>query len=116
MELLNQLTFVQQKRPAEVLFTKDSTIVYLYLEKAQSNRFDGFLGFGSNETTGKIEFDGYLDLSLINNLNYGESLKLNYKSDEIDQKTLDIALQLPYLLGTAIGSTINFNIFNPEGF
>ena len=46
-ELLNQLPFVQQKRPAEVLFTKDSTTVYLYLEKNQSNRFDGFLGFGS---------------------------------------------------------------------
>ena len=57
MELLNQLPFVQQKRPAEVLFTKDSTTVYLYLEKAQSNSFDGFLGFGSNETTGKVEFD-----------------------------------------------------------
>jgi hemolysin activation/secretion protein len=114
MELLNQLPFVQQKRPAEVLFTEDSTTVYLYLEKAQSNRFDGFLGFGSNETTGKVEFDGYLDLSLINNLNYGESLKLNYKSDEIDQKTLDIALQLPYLFGTALGSTLNLNIFKKD--
>jgi outer membrane protein assembly factor BamA len=103
MELLNQLPFAQQKRPAEVLFTKDSTSVYLYLEKIKSNRFDGFIGFGTDETTGKIEFDGYLDLNLINNLNFGESLKLNYKSDEIDQKTLDIALQLPYLFGTPFG-------------
>ena len=68
MELLNQLPFAQQKRPSEVLFTKDSTSVYLYLEKIKSNRFDGFIGFGTDETTGKIEFDGYLDLNLINNL------------------------------------------------
>lgn len=114
MKLLNQLPFAQQKRPAEVLFTKDSTTVYLYLEKIKSNRFDGFLGFGSNETTGKIEFDGYLDLNLINNLNFGESLKLNYKSDEIDQKTLDIALQLPYLFGTPLGGTLNLNIFKKD--
>jgi len=114
MKLLNQLPFVQQKRPAEVLFTKDSTTVYLYLEKIKSNRFDGFLGFGSDETTGKIEFDGYLDLKLINNLNFGESLNLNYKSDEIDQKTLDIALQLPYLFGTPLGSTLNLNIFKKD--
>ena len=114
MELLNPLTFAQQKRPAEVLFTKDSTSVYLYLEKIKSNRFDGFIGFGTDETTGKIEFDGYLDLNLINNLNFGESLKLNYKSDEIDQKTLDIALQLPYLFGTPLGSTLNLNIFKKD--
>ena len=114
MKLLNQLPFAQQKRPAEVLFTKDSTTVYLYLEKIKSNRFDGFLGFGSDETTGEIEFDGYLDLKLINNLNFGESLNLNYKSDEIDQKTLDIALQLPYLFGTPLGSTLNLNIFKKD--
>jgi outer membrane protein assembly factor BamA len=114
MELLNQLPFAQQKRPAEVLFTKDSTSVYLYLEKIKSNRFDGFIGFGTDETTGKIEFDGYLDLNLINNLNFGESLKLNYKSDEIDQKTLEIALQLPYLFGTPLGSTLNLNIFKKD--
>ena len=114
MKLLNQLPFAQQKRPAEVLFTKDSTTVYLFLEKIKSNRFDGFLGFGSDETTGKIEFDGYLDLKLINNLNFGESLNLNYKSDEIDQKTLDIALQLPYLFGTPLGSTLNLNIFKKD--
>ena len=114
MELLNQLPFAQLKRPAEVLFTKDSTSVYLYLEKIKSNRFDGFIGFGTDETTGKIEFDGYLDLNLINNLNFGESLKLNYKSDEIDQKTLDIALQLPYLFGTPLGSTLNLNIFKKD--
>ena len=114
MELLNQLPFAQQKRPSEVLFTKDSTSVYLYLEKIKSNRFDGFIGFGTDETTGKIEFDGYLDLNLINNLNFGESLKLNYKSDEIDQKTLDIALQLPYLFGSPLGGTLNLNIFKKD--
>lgn len=114
MELVNQLTFVRQKRPAEVLFTSDSTTVYLYLEKIKSNRFDGFLGFGSNEGTGAIEFDGYLDLTLTNNLNFGESFKLNYKSDENEQKTFDIALDLPYLFGSPVGSTLNLNIFKKD--
>lgn len=114
MTLVDQLPFVSQKRPAEVLFTQDSTTVYLYLEKIKSNRFDGFLGFGSNETTGTIEFDGYLDLNLINNLNFGESFKLYYKSDEIDQKTLDIALQMPYLFGTPVGAELNLNLFKKD--
>ena len=114
MALLDQLPFIQQKRPAEVLFTPDSTTVYMYLEKTQSNRFDGFLGFGSNETTGDLQFDGYLDLNLINNLNFGESLKLYYKSDEIDQKTLDITADLPYLFGSPISAQLNLNIFKKD--
>ena len=114
MELLEQLPFVQQKRPAEVLFTTDTTSVYLYLEKIKSNRFDGFLGFGSNEETGAIEFDGYLDLTLNNNLNFGESFKLNYKSDENEQKTFDVLLQLPYLLSSPVGATLNLNIFKKD--
>jgi len=114
MELLEQLSFVQQKRPAEVLFTTDTTTVYLYLEKIKTNRFDGFLGFGSNEDSGAIEFDGYLDLTLTNNLNYGESFKLNYKSDENEQKTFDVLLQLPFLFGSPIGSTLNLNLFKKD--
>ena len=59
----------------------------LYLEKNKSNRFEGFLGFGSEETTGDLELNGYLNLNLVNNLNYGESFILNYRSDENDLKT-----------------------------
>ena len=75
------INFVNQVREPEVLFTQDSTLLYLYLEKEQVNTFDGFLGFGTNEDSNKIQFDGYLNLNLINNLNYGESLRLFYKSD-----------------------------------
>jgi 1,2-phenylacetyl-CoA epoxidase PaaB subunit len=38
----------KQKYP-ETLFTKDSTKVYVYLEKQNSNNFDGFIGFNNNE-------------------------------------------------------------------
>ena len=114
MTLLDELSFVEQKRSAEVLFLKDTTSVYLYLKKLKSNRFDGFLGFGSNETTNEIEFDGYLNLNLVNNLNFGESLNLNYKSDEIDQKTINVSFLMPYLFSTPLGSTINLNIFKKD--
>ena len=72
------------------MFKQDSTTLYVYLEKTKAIFFDGFLGFGTNENNGQIEFDGYVNLSLVNNLNYGESFSLNYKSDEIDQKTLNV--------------------------
>ena len=113
-ETLDQLSFTNQLRPAEVLFTQDTTSVYLYLEKNKSNRFDGFLGFSSEKTTGNLELNGYLFLNLVNNLNYGESFVLNYRSDENDLKTFESKLTLPYLLKSPIGSELKLNIFKKD--
>ena len=110
----NDLIFASQIKDPEVLFTQDSTILYMYIEKSRSNNFDGFLGFGTNEASNKIEFDGYLDLNLTNNLNYGESLKLLYKSDENDQQTFDLKLAAPYIFNTAVGMDLNLNIFKRD--
>ena len=111
---LNDLRFANQIKEPEVLFTRDSTILYMYIEKTKSNAFDGFLGFGTNEDTNKIEFDGYLNLSLTNNLNYGETLKLLYKSDENDQQTFDGNIEMPYLFGSPLGVELNLNIFRKD--
>lgn len=111
---LNDLRFANQIKEPEVLFTKDSTILYMYIEKTKSNAFDGFLGFGTNEDTNKIEFDGYLNLSLTNNLNYGETLKLLYKSDENDQQTFDGNVDMPYMFGSPLGVELNLNIFRKD--
>lgn len=111
---LEELGFARELKDPEVLFTNDSTILYLYTEKTESNNFDGFLGFGNNENTNRLEFDGYLDLKLINNLNFGESLRLLYKSDEIDQQTFDLQIKTPYLLGSPIGIDVGLHIFRKD--
>ncbi|WP_296384695.1 POTRA domain-containing protein [Winogradskyella sp.] len=114
VQLLEDLRFASQIKDPEVLFTQDSTTLYLYVEKTRTNNFDGFLGFGTNENTNKIEFDGYLDLRLINNLNFGETLNLFYKSDEIDQQTFKVDADLPYLFGSPVGLQIGLNIFRKD--
>ena len=113
-EKLQELRFAKETKTPEVLFTNDSTVLYLYTEKAKSNNFDGYLGFGTNENTNRIDFDGYIDLRLINNLNFGESLRLFYKSDEIDQQTFDVKLNAPYLFGSPIGLDVGLNIFRKD--
>lgn len=111
---LTSIPFAEELKAPEILFSKDSTTIYLYLKKIKSNSFDGFLGFGTNEDNNKLKFDGYLNLVLVNNLNYGESLKVNYKSDELDQKTFNIDLNLPYILKTPIGTNLELNIFKKD--
>lgn len=111
---LNNLKFASELKTPEILFSKDSTTLYLYLEKTKSNAFDGFLGFGNNDNTNKIQFNGYLNLSLTNNLNYGESFKLLYKSDESDQKMFETHASLPYLLKSPIGLDLTLRIFKRD--
>lgn len=111
---LENLQFANQIKTPEVLFTKDSTILYIYVEKQKSNAFDGFLGFGTNAETNKLEFDGYLNLNLVNNLNYGESFRLLYKSDEGQQQTFDVKARLPYLFGSPLGTELGLNIFKRD--
>ncbi|WP_299889841.1 hypothetical protein [uncultured Lacinutrix sp.] len=111
---LDNLRFANQIKAPEILFTKDSTQLYLYIEKSNSNTFDGFLGFSTDEETNKLDFNGYLDLNLINNFNYGESLKLLYKSNETEQKNFEAKLNLPYILGTPIGTELELNILKQD--
>ncbi|WP_298555396.1 ShlB/FhaC/HecB family hemolysin secretion/activation protein [uncultured Algibacter sp.] len=113
-EQLNNLNFANEIKPPEVLFSKDSTTLYLYLEKSKSNAFDGFLGFGTNEETNNLEFDGYLNLNLNNNLNFGEAFRLLYKSDENDQKTFEADISLPYLFNSPIGVDFLLRIFKKD--
>ncbi len=114
IETLRGLKFANQIRPPEALFTKDSTILYLYLEKKQSNSFDGFLGFNTNEDTNKLEFNGFLNLELNNNFNFGESLGIIYKSDENEQITFEANLNTPYILGSPIGAELGLNLFRKD--
>ncbi len=109
----NNFRFVSQTKYPEILFTNDSTKVYVYVEKAKSNRFDGYIGFANDEET-NLEFTGYLDVSLINILNSGEELNVYWKSDDNQQVTFNAGIELPYVFKTPLGIKANLNIFKQD--
>lgn len=109
----NKFRFIKQLKYPEILFTKDSTKVYVYLEKAKANSFDGFIGFSNNEAN-KIIFNGYLDLTLNNILNTGETVYLYWKSDGKDQKTFNGTIELPYIFKSPFGLKAQLNIFKQD--
>ncbi|WP_291113935.1 ShlB/FhaC/HecB family hemolysin secretion/activation protein [Flavobacterium sp. UBA6135] len=109
----NKLPFVKQTKYPEILFTPDSTKIYVYLEKAKSNQFDGFIGF-SNDEDSKIIFNGYVDLLLQNAINSGEKIFLYWKNDGNQQATFNIGLEIPYLFKTPITLKSELNIFKQD--
>lgn len=110
---VQKFVFVNQIKAPEILFTKDSTKVFLYLEKAKANNFDGFVGFSTDEND-KMVFMGYADLVLNNLLNSGEQFKLYWKSDGQEQQTFDFMTELPYLFETPFALRGNLNIFKQD--
>ena len=109
----NALRFVSQQRYPEILFKQDTTKVYVYIEKAKPNSFDGFIGF-SNDDRNKVTFNGYLDLMLNNVLNTGEKFNLFWKSDGNKQTTFNAALELPYIFKSPIGLKGSLRIFKQD--
>ena len=111
---LNSLGFVTTTKPPEILFKEDSTTVYFYLKKLKNNNFDGILGFSSGEENQGLTLNGYINLELNNNLNYGEQFSLNYKSDGNEQQNLRVRLSVPYLFKTPLGIETELKIFKRD--
>lgn len=110
---LNQFPFIKTVKPAEVLFTENKTILYLYLEKANSNQFDGLIGF-SNDDAGNVKFNGNVDLKLRNILNKGEQFNLYWKNDGNKQSSFNLGTELPYIFQSPVGLKANLQIFKQD--
>jgi translocation and assembly module TamA len=112
-DAINSLTFVSEIKPPEILFTKDSTSIYIYLQKNKSNVFDGLIGFSTNEK-GKLEFNGHFDLALNNAFNGGESIAVKWKSNGEDQKLFSLKLETPFIFNSNITPEMSFDIYKQD--
>ena len=111
---LKYLNFVSEIKPAEVLFTKNKTNVYLYLKKNKTNSVDGLLGFSSKENKSGLLFNGYLNLNLVNAFNTGETLSLLFKSNGLSQQKFKIGAKLPYVFNSKFTLNTQLNIYKQD--
>ncbi|MBZ9777491.1 BamA/TamA family outer membrane protein [Psychroflexus sp. CAK8W] len=112
-EQLDNIVFIKVKKPTEVLFKKDSTELFLYLDKLNSNSFDGFLGFGSDEEN-NFQLNGYLNMVLLNNLDFGERLSINYKNNGFGLQIFEGDLKLPFVLKSPISIEAGLRLFRRD--
>ncbi len=110
----NKFKFIKQAKYPEILFTKDSTKVYVYLEKNKANSFDGFIGFTNDDTKQKLVINGYLDVQFQNLLNGGEKINIFWKSDGKNQKTFNASTELPYLFKSPLRLKAQLYIFKQD--
>ncbi len=114
VNLLNQLNFAEVPKDPALLFTQDKTTLYIYVTRVKANQFDGFLGFGSTEDNNQSGVFGLVDLSLVNNLNYGEELRMKYRKQGNGQSELDVQVKAPFLFKTPFSLALGLNIFRKD--
>lgn len=111
---IETLPFVKQTRAPSFLFSKDSTLLYLYLKRKKSSYFDGLINISSNETSKKIEVIGYLDLKLENSLNGGEVFTLKWEKLKKRSENFNLYTKVPYVFNTKITADADFEIFKKD--
>lgn len=111
---INNLPFAEEHKAPEVLFTSDSTLIYLYLKKKRSNQFDGIIGFASKEASSGLEFNGYLDLAVNNIFNSGETIAIYWKNNGSDRQRFYLEAELPYLFNLPLVPAVNFELYRQD--
>lgn len=117
LKRLNNFTqsmgFVSPTKFPEVLFTTDSTKVYVYTIKNKQNQAEGLVGF-TNDDNNNLKWNGFLDISLINTLKQGETIHLDWNNNGFDQSNLNLHFELPYLGGSKFGLDTQLAIFRQD--
>lgn len=113
-ELINTIPFVTQIKNPEVLFTKDSTTLFIYLKKKSISNFDGIVGFSNEQKNKKIKLNGHLNLVLNNIFNKGESISLNWRNTGNGINILKLSLNTPYIIRSKFSAFGSFNIYKQD--
>ena len=108
----NQLSFIKEIKKPEILFSNDSTIVYLYIKKVKSNYFDGLVNFNSENE--KIKFRGYFDLNLNNTFDKGEEINIKWRNNGNNKQEFNLKSSIPYIFDTKISPSIAFNLYKHD--
>ncbi|EAQ40847.3 POTRA domain-containing protein [Polaribacter sp. MED152] len=111
--LLNKLNFIQEIKEPEVLFTEDSTKLYLYIKKKQNNSLDALVNFATKEN-GDFLLNGNINLELNNILNSGEQFKLFWNRIGEERQEFELSTKIPYIFKSKITSELNFSLYRQD--
>ena len=111
---IDKTGFARNIKDPEILFTKDSSSLYLYIDKIRRNIFDGFLSFDTDENSGKINIEGYAKINLINTFNGGEKINFDFRSQKNQDRSLNSDVYIPYVFGTPLNLKYGLNLIQKD--
>lgn len=111
---VQQIQFIDELKPSEILFTPEGAEVFLYLESNPVSLINGVVGLQPNPVTGENVFTGDVRLKLQNILNKGELLDVNWRSLQPETQDLNLQLSYPFLFDTPFGVDGRFDLYRRD--
>ncbi|WP_369048070.1 POTRA domain-containing protein [Tenacibaculum sp. UWU-22] len=111
---IESLPFVSEIKSPEILFSKDSTILYLYIKKKRASSFDGLINFASKENSKGLLFNGYINLQLNNSIDTGEQFELFWKANGEERQQFKVLTDIPYIFNTSFSPNFSFTIYKQD--
>jgi outer membrane protein assembly factor BamA len=110
---LGRLGYVSMRSDPRVLFSGNEGIVWLYLEKNNSSRFDILLGLSPEQGLSgkKYRLTGEAGFELINTLKTGEKLYLKYENLIANSPRLKLGFEFPYIKYIPFGLAADLQVY-----
>ena len=111
---IEQNSFINKIKPAEILYTKEGFEIFLYLKSDKVSFLRGAVGLQPNPVSQKMALTGELNLKLENSLKKGELLKLNWRSIKPQTQRLNLDIKYPFLFQSPFGVASNFLLYKRD--
>ncbi len=111
---IQQVPFIQEIKPHEILFTKEGVELFLYLKSNPISSVNGVIGLQPNPLTTKLSVTGEINLKLLNLLKKGELLDLRWQSIRDQTQSLKARLNYPFLFKSDFGIDASFNLYKRD--
>lgn len=112
---LRELPFVQLMASPSLQISGQRAQLELDLRRRQASRFDFIIGVLPNSRQfGRLVVTATLEGELQNQFGLGERLYLRFEQLRPQTPRLDLQAQFPYLLGSPIGGTFQFNLYRRD--
>lgn len=111
---IEQVPFLKEIKPSEILFTKEGAELYVYVESIPISSINGVLGFQPNPTSKKLQLTGDINLRLMDVLHRGELLDVRWQSIQAQTQSLEALVNYPFLFNTPFGIDASFDLYKRD--
>lgn len=112
---LQELPFLEEQQPSELLMLGTGSVLNLYLQPKKSSQVNFLIGFlPANSQTNKLQLTGDVNLNLKNSFGNAETVLLNWQQLQVKSPRLNIGYQQPYIFKSAFGLDFLFDLFKKD--
>lgn len=111
---IRQINFIKELKTSELLFTEQGVELFLYLESVPISSINGIVGLQPNPLSERFSVTGEVSLKLINILNRGEFLTIDWRAIQPQTQSLKSNVSIPFLFKTPFGIDGKFDLYKRD--